>query len=230
VQLEDAVVKNRCDVGIIYDGDADRVNFVDEKGRYVYADIMMAVLGIEMLKNEKGKIVADIRSSRSAVEYLEKLGGEVYMWKVGHVNAKAKIREIGAIYGGELAGHYYFRDFFNCDSAMFATLHILPVLSEWKKKGHTFSELLDTIIKWKTTGEINFKLEHKDEVMAALYKEYAPQTKKILDFDGYRFDFPTWWFNIRKSNTEPYLRLVLEAKTQKELDEKLAEVKKFIHD
>lgn len=231
-QLEKVVVDNKCDLGIIYDGDADRVMFVDEKGGYIFADISMAVLGINMLKDApKGsKVVADIRTSRNTVSYLEKLGAEVLMWKVGHVNAKQKIRETGAIFGGELAGHYYFRDFFNCDSAAYATLHVLPVLSEYKAKGITFSHLIKSIGTWVTSGEINYKLESKDAVMEALYKAYAPSADKVLDFDGYRFDYKDWWFNVRKSNTEPFLRLVIEAKDKATLDEKLAEIKPYFHD
>lgn len=226
------VRENHCDLGIIYDGDADRVNLVDEKGNYIFADITMAILGIEMLKGIKGgKVVADIRSSRSAVDYINNtLHGDVYLWKVGHVNAKAKIREIGAVYGGELAGHYYFRDFFNCDSAGFATLHLLPVFSQAKKEGKSASDLVKEIVKWATSGEINFRLEKKDEVIKALYDAYASKADKVLDFDGYRFDFKDWWFNVRKSNTEPYLRLVLEAKTPEEVARRVEEVKKYIHD
>jgi phosphomannomutase len=226
------VRENHCDLGIIYDGDADRVNLVDEKGNYIFADITMAILGIEMLKGIKGgKVVADIRSSRSAVDYINNtLQGDVYLWKVGHVNAKAKIREIGAVYGGELAGHYYFRDFFNCDSAGFATLHLLPVFSQAKKEGKSASDLVKEIVKWATSGEINFRLEKKDEVIKALYDAYASKADKVLDFDGYRFDFKDWWFNVRKSNTEPYLRLVLEAKTPEEVARRVEEVKKYIHD
>ncbi len=226
------VKENHCDLGIIYDGDADRVNLIDEEGSYIFADTTMAILGIEMLKNIKGgKVVADIRSSRSAVDFItNKLGGEVYLWKVGHVHAKAKIREIGAIYGGELAGHYYFKDFFNCDSAGFATLHLLPVFSQAKKEGKSASQIVKEIVKWSTSGEVNFRLEKKDEVLKALYDAYAQKAEKVLDFDGYRFDFKDWWFSVRKSNTEPFLRLVLEARNPEEVQKHVEEVKKFIHD
>lgn len=230
--LMQVVRDNHCDLGIIYDGDADRVNLVDEKGQYIFADITMAILGINMLHGIKGgKCVADIRSSRSAVDFIDnELHGETVLWKVGHVNAKAKIRELGAVYGGELAGHYYFRDFFNCDSAGFATLHLLPVFSENKKQGKTASELVASISKWATSGEVNFRLEKKDEVIQKLHEVYAPKADKVLDFDGYRFEFKDWWFNVRKSNTEPYLRLVLEARTPEMVKEKVEEVKAYIHD
>lgn len=231
-QLQKTVIDNKCDLGIIYDGDADRVMFIDEKGTYIYADISMAVLGIRMLEKEaKGsKVVADIRSSKNTVSFLEKLGAEVLMWKVGHVHAKAKIRETGAVFGGELAGHYYFRDFFNCDSAFYATLNMLPVVSEYKKKGITLSQIIESVGSWVTSGEINYKIENKDAVISKIREVYEDKADKVLDFDGYRFDYPKWWFNVRKSNTEPYLRLVVEAETKEILKEKLEELKPYFHD
>jgi phosphomannomutase len=229
-QLQEQVLKNHCDVGIIYDGDADRVMFVDEKGSYVMADISMAILGMKLLAEGNGKVVADIRSSRSCLGYLKNLGGDVVLWKVGHVNAKAKLRETGAIFGGELAGHYYFRDFFNCDSAMLATLMILEVLAKKKKEGKAFSDLLTEIIRYHSSGEINFETNNKDQIIEDLYTVFGPASENIFDFDGYRIEYPSWWFSIRKSNTEPLLRLVLEASTEKELTEKLATITTFIHE
>lgn len=227
-QLEKAVLDNKCDIGIIYDGDADRVMFVDEKGRYIQADFSMALIGLEVIQHKGDKCVADIRTSKSTTEYLTKLGYEVLVWKVGHVHAKAKIRETGAIFGGELAGHYYFREFFCCDSAMYATMMMLSVISKAKEEGKSFSNLIDEIVKYCSSGEVNFKLDRKDEAMEALKAAYAPAAEKVFDFDGYRIEYPTWWFNVRKSNTEPYLRLVLEAQTEAEMKEKLAEISRII--
>ncbi len=134
-QLIKTVLDNKCDLGIIYDGDADRVMFIDEKGTYVQADHAMALIGEKMINMDGEKIaVADIRTSRSTTDYLKELGFDVRVWKVGHVNAKAKLRETNAVFGGELAGHYYFHSFFNCDSAMFTTLMMLDVLSKYKRK------------------------------------------------------------------------------------------------
>lgn len=227
-QLQKAVLDNSCDLGIIYDGDADRVMFIDEKGRYIQADFAMALIGLEVFRNKGDKCVADIRTSKSTTEFLSSLGYEVLVWKVGHVHAKAKIRETGAVFGGELAGHYYFREFFCCDSAAFATMMMLSALAKAKREGKSFSGLIDGIVKYFSSGEINFKLEAKDAAMEALYAKYAPGAERVFDFDGYRIEYPTWWFNIRKSNTEPYLRLVLEAHTQQELKEKVAEVEAVI--
>lgn len=220
--IKQAVLDNKSDVGVIFDGDADRVMFIDEKGRFLQPDYVTAVLGYHYLKQEKGNVLVDIRTSRSTTEYLLKHGANVHIWKVGHAFAKLKLRDIGAIFGGELAGHYYFRDFFNCDSGFLAALIVLEVVSDLKKQGITLSSFLDSVIAYANSGELNFKLEEKDQAMQALYTEYvendSPDT--VLDFDGYRIEFPTWWFNVRKSNTEPYLRLVVEAKTEQELKER----------
>ena len=230
--LKKAVLEQRSDLGIIFDGDADRVMFVDEKGRFIQPDIITAVMGRYFLAKEKGNVLQDIRTSRSTTEYLEKLGATVTTWKVGHAFAKVKMRELQAIFGGELAGHYYFRDFNNCDSGFLACLVVLQVLKTLHEEGRTFSSLIDEIIVYKTSGEINFKLEKKDEAMEALYTAYAINSKpeKIYDIDGYRIEFKDWWFNVRKSNTEPYLRLVVEAHNESLLSEKLAELKAIIAD
>ena len=229
--LIDAVKKNNSDIGVIFDGDADRVMFIDEKGRFIQPDYITALIGSYYLAKEKGPVLQDIRTSRSTTEFLEKNGANITAWKVGHAFAKVKMREIGAIFGGELAGHYYFRDFFNCDSGILASLLVLDVVSQLKKEGKTLSSYMDEIITYANSGEMNYKLEHKDEAMAALYDAYAVQQNptQVLDFDGYRIEFDQWWFNVRKSNTEPYLRVVAEAKTPKLLTEKVDEINSIIH-
>ncbi|PKL13833.1 MAG: phosphomannomutase/phosphoglucomutase [Spirochaetae bacterium HGW-Spirochaetae-8] len=224
--IKAAVLKNQSDLGIIFDGDADRVMFIDEKGRFIQPDYITAVIGTYYLKKEKGNVLQDIRTSRSTTEYLERMGGTVTTWKVGHAYAKTKLKEIHGIFGGELAGHYYFRDFYNCDSGFLAALIVLQVVVELHKQGKTFSSLLDSIIAYANSGELNFKLEQKDEAMAALYQRYAVELKpkQVYDIDGYRIEFEDWWFNVRKSNTEPYLRLVTEARTAVQLAEKVDEL------
>jgi phosphomannomutase len=228
--IKAAVLSNQSDLGIIFDGDADRVMFIDEKGRFIQPDYVTAVIGDYYLKQERGNVLQDIRTSRSTTEYLEKLGATVVTWRVGHAFAKAKLKEINGIFGGELAGHYYFRDFYNCDSGVLAALIVLQVAVELHRQGKSFSALIDSIIAYANSGEINFKLEHKDEAMAELYERFAVQEKPtaVYDFDGYRIEFPTWWFNVRKSNTEPYLRLVAEAKTSDELEKRVKEISAII--
>ena len=237
-QIMEAVKKNGSDCGVIYDGDADRVMFIDERGRFIQPDYVTAVIGKYYLAKEKGSVLVDIRTSRSTTEYLEKLGAtDIYIWKVGHAFAKMKIREKHCVFGGELAGHYYFRDFYNCDSGILASLLVLQTVAQLKKEGKTLGQLVDEIVAYQNSGEINFKLEQKDQAIDALYKKYsALNPTKIMDFDGYRIEFPTWWFSVRKSNTEPvrksntepYLRIVAEAKTKAELDERLADLKAII--
>ncbi|MBQ5365303.1 MAG: phosphomannomutase/phosphoglucomutase, partial [Spirochaetales bacterium] len=173
-QIMEAVKKNKSDCGVIYDGDADRVMFIDERGRFIQPDYVTGVLGMYYLAKEKGSVLVDIRTSRSTTEYLEKIGAtEVYTWKVGHAFAKMKIREKGCIFGGELAGHYYFRDFFNCDSGILASLIVLQTVAALKKQGKTLGQLIDEIIAYANSGEINFKLENKDGAIDALYKKYS---------------------------------------------------------
>lgn len=228
--LQEAVLKNKSDIGVIYDGDADRVMFLDENGRFLQPDYITSVLGYHYLHKEKGNVLVDIRTSRSTTEYLAKLGATVHIWKVGHAFAKTKLRDLGAIFGGELAGHYYFRDFFNCDSGFLASLIVLDVVAKLKKEGITIGSFIDSIIAYANSGEMNFKLEQKDQAVAALYDRFVNHDKpeKVLDFDGYRIEFPTWWFNVRKSNTEPYLRLVVEAKNEAELKARTKELSDII--
>src|SRR6056297_2209959 len=169
----EAVQKNHSDLGIIFDGDADRVMCVDEKGTFIPPDLIIGVLGRFFLSREKGNVLQDIRTSRSVSEYVEKLGGVPHTWKVGHAFAKLKMRELKAVYGGELAGHYYFRDFYNCDSRILAALLVLKVAIEWKQSGGKISELIDEIRTYANSGEINFRIEAKQEAMEALKEHYC---------------------------------------------------------
>ena len=228
--LEKEVVKNNSDVGVIYDGDADRVIFVDDRGEWVQPDYVTAVLGYYYGKNgRKGNALCDIRTSKSTTDYLEKNGWKCTLWKVGHAFAKIKIREIKGIFGGELAGHYYFQDFGNCDSGVLASLLVLHVVEDLKKEGRKLSDLLSEIVTYANSRETNFKLENKDGAIKALYEKYAPNALRVMDFDGYRIEYSDWWFNVRKSNTEPYLRIVAEAKDPEVLKEKMEKISSIIH-
>jgi phosphomannomutase len=230
--LRKKVVEIGADAGVIFDGDADRVMFADEKGQFVPPDLIIALLGHYFIdeRGEKGKVLQEIRCSKAVAEYLEPLGCEVHTWKVGRANAAPRLREIGGIWGGELAGHYYFRDFFYSDSGLLAALLVLRVLSRMKKQGVTFSQLIGKIAKYQNSGEINFKLDDKQGAMDAVKEHFSAQEKPtaFMDFDGYRLEFPQWWFNIRPSNTEPYLRFLCEATSKEMLDEKVAEVKELL--
>lgn len=230
--LKEKVVEKRCDVGVIFDGDADRVMFVDENGRFISPDLMIALLGHYFLeeRGEKGKVLQDIRSSKAVGEYLSPMGGEMVTWKVGRAYAAHKLREIDGIFGGELAGHYYFRDFFYSDSGIMASLIILGIISKMKAKGLSLSQLISNIERYKNSGEINFKIEQKQKAMDIVRDYFTSVEKPVasFDFDGYRVEFPQWWFNIRPSNTEPYLRFIAEATTDELLDSKVTKVKDLI--
>ncbi|MEN6618265.1 MAG: phosphomannomutase/phosphoglucomutase [Rikenellaceae bacterium] len=232
VALKQLVREKKCDIGVIFDGDADRVMFVDENSRFISPDLMIAVLGHYFLeeKGEKGAVLQDIRSSKAVGEYITPMGGVMHTWKVGRAFAALKLREIDGVYGGELAGHYYFRDFFYSDSGIMASLIILDVVSRMKKEGVSLSELISRIERYQNSGEMNFKIEKKAEAMDKV-RNYFTSTEHPLasyDFDGYRVEFKDWWFNIRPSNTEPYLRFIAEATSKELLDSKIAKLKELL--
>ena len=230
--LKKLVAETKADIGVIFDGDADRVMFVDENSRFISPDLMIAVLGHYFLeeRGEKGYVHQDIRSSKAVGEYLAPMGGVMNTWRVGRAYAALKLREIDGVYGGELAGHYYFRDFFYSDSGLLAAILILNVVAKMKAQGVSLSQLIGRIEKYQNSGEINFRLERKKEAMDAVrdYFMAQEQSTAYMDFDGYRVEFPQWWFNIRPSNTEPYLRFLCEATTKELLDEKVAKVREII--
>ena len=242
--LQSLVLSSRADIGVIYDGDADRVMFVDENGCFISPDLMIAVLGHWFFgdcrgdaagkcrcEGAGGRVLQDIRSSKAVGEYLVPMGAEMHTWKVGRAFAARKLRELDGIYGGELAGHYYFRDFFYSDSGLLASVLILNVVAEMKKRGISLSRLVGGIAKYRNSGEINFKIEDKQGAMDAV-RDYFMKAEKptaYMDFDGYRVEFPQWWFNIRPSNTEPYLRFICEASSEELLNEKVAKVREILN-
>lgn len=230
--LQELVRKKGADIGVIYDGDADRVMFVDENSRFISPDLMIAVLGHYFLeeKGEKGIVLQDIRSSKAVGEYLVPMGGRMQTWKVGRAFAARKLRELDGVYGGELAGHYYFRDFFYSDSGLLASVIILNVVAKMKADGISLSELVAKVERYRNSGEINFRIEDKAGAMDAVRDYFMESEKSVayMDFDGYRVEFPQWWFNIRPSNTEPYLRFICEATSIELLNEKVAKVKEIL--
>jgi len=228
--LKKTVLEEKCDIGVIFDGDADRVMFVDEKGKFISPDLIIAFMGHYFLENEKGNVLEDIRSSKAVKEYIKKLDGKVHTWRVGRAFAAPKLKDIKGIYGGELAGHYYFRDFFYSDSGILASLIVLNLLSKFKEQGKTMSEIISDISKYANSGEMNFKISQKQEAMEALKDYFTAEEEpmEILDFDGYRIEFKDWWFNARPSNTEPYLRLLAEADDEDILKIKVQDIKTIL--
>lgn len=224
--IQKLVLDKKLDIGLIFDGDADRVMFIDERGRIVQPDLITAVLAEYFLAAEKGRVLHDIRTSKAVTERIMELGGEPHMWKVGHSFAKMKMRELGAIVGGELAGHYYFRDFFNCDSGFLTALIVLSVAAKLKTEGKPFSTCIEGLMRYANSGEINFRIQDRAGAVAALVKKFTAEEPPtaVYDFDGIRMEFADWWFNIRASNTEPWLRLLIEARDEKILAVKRASI------
>ncbi|MDP2721982.1 MAG: phosphomannomutase/phosphoglucomutase [Bacteroidales bacterium] len=231
-EIEKAVAAFSCDAGVIFDGDADRVMFIDEKSRFISPDLIIALLGNYFFgqRHETGRVVQDIRTSKAVAEYLHRYNVEVDIWRVGRAFGATKLKELEGIYGGELAGHYYFRDFYYSDSGLLAALLVLNIVLEAKANGQTFSQLIDEISAYANTGEVNFKIKEKEQAMEAVvdYFNAHEPPEKLLDFDGYRLEFPDWWFNIRPSNTEPYLRFLAEAKSAKLLKKKTEIIYKIL--
>jgi phosphomannomutase len=218
--LQQKVVEEKADLGIAYDGDADRIGFVDEKGEVVRMDFATALLAEEILKKHPGGLIlADIRSSNAVMEYIKKAGGEAHYSRIGHSLIKAQMRKEGAIFAGELSGHYFFEENSKAEMTIFAALTIINLLNESGKK---MSELTADLKKYFQSGEINSDVKNKDAIISKLKEKYADG--KLNTLDGIRIDYPDWWFNVRPSNTEPKLRLNLEAKTKELMEEKRDEV------
>lgn len=210
-----AVQDLHADLGIIFDGDADRVMFVDENGTFIPPDLLIAVIAPFFLRKYKNAIILhDIRTSRGVTESLSTAGATPFIWKVGHAFAKRKLRELNAPFGGEFAGHYYFRDFHWCDSGELAALIALHEIAIAHRSGIPFSQMIAPICPYANSGEVNFRIKDKDaailRVISFLEQNYGKPSRR-LDFDGFRLDYPDWWISLRKSNTEPFLRLMLEA-------------------
>jgi phosphomannomutase len=232
IDIQNHVRQNKSDIGVIYDGDADRVMFVDENSDFISPDLMIAVLAHYFLEEKglKGKVIQDIRTSKAVGEYISQWGSTMEMWRVGRAYAATKLKEIDGIFGGELAGHYYFKDFYYSDSGILASLIILRIVAKMKQKGISVSQLISKIKKYQNSGEINFKIENKLEAMDAVINHFKSQNKPeaFYDFDGYRIEYKNWWLNIRPSNTEPYLRFLAEANSDKLLNEIVQTVVKIV--
>ncbi len=217
-----AVVAQKADLGVCYDGDGDRCVLIDEKGAPVGCDLMTAWLAKAFLKDSPGAaVVYDLRSSKAVEEDVIAAGGKPVRGRVGHVFLKQALAEHGGVFGGELSGHFYFRDNFNADSGVIA---MVAAFSELARSGKTLSQHIKPIARYAQSGERNFEVEDKDGAMAEIRRAYASRGE-IDDLDGVTvdcFESEGWWANIRKSNTEPLLRLNLEAKTP-ELCEKMVE-------
>jgi phosphomannomutase len=222
--LRRTVREKKCDVGIAFDGDGDRLAMVDEKGEPIPGDMLLCLMAGELLKRErKGTAVLyDLRSSKAVARAIEAAGGRPVETRVGHSHIKAALRREKAVFAGELSGHYYFRDFYCSDSGEMALFAVLSLLSS---QDRPISELIAPHRIYHHTGEINFEVENADAILAAVKAKYSASAGRIYELDGVSVDMGDWWFNLRKSNTEPVVRLNLESLVSAaHRDEKKAEV------
>ena len=211
-----------AELGIAWDGDADRCFFIDDTGKFVDGDFLTALLAKSILDKEPGAtILYDVRASRAVRDTVEKAGGKAEVNRVGHAFFKTRMRKEGAAFGGEVSGHYYFREFYCADSGTLPALLILELLS---KEGKRMSELLAPYREnYFISGEINSEVEDQEGKMKELAEHYSDG--KIDWLDGVSVDYEDWHFNVRPSNTEPLLRLNLESLVSPEdMEEKLDEV------
>ncbi|MDA2977416.1 MAG: phosphomannomutase/phosphoglucomutase [Actinomycetota bacterium] len=231
VDLQKRVVAEKADLGIAFDGDADRAFFVDENGVSISPSAITALIAKRELKREPGSVIIhNLITSRSVAEVVSENGGTAIKTRVGHSFIKQVMKDTNAIFGGEHSGHFYFRDFWFADSGMLAALHVLSALGE-TKSGETFSALIKEFDRYIASGEINTRVKDVLVTSNKVRQHFASmKVVQIDDLDGLTFASDAWWVNIRPSNTEPLLRLNAEAKDratmEKLRDEVLAIIRK----
>ena len=210
--LQKAVLLQKADIGLAFDGDADRCFLVDEKGETVDPSLLTSLIASrELVKHPGATIIHSLISSRTVVEVIKELGGVPVRSRVGHSYIKALMAETGAVFGGEHSGHFYFKDFWRADSGALAALHALAALGE---SDQTISQLLAPFKRYVASGEVNSKVADSASVIKAVREKYVALSEfEIDELDGLTVSTTTWWFNVRASNTEPLLRLNVEADT-----------------
>jgi len=217
VDLQKAVKKHKADIGLAFDGDADRCFLVDEKGALVNPSALTALIATrELAKNPAASIIYNLISSRAVKEVVEESGGTAIRSRVGHSYIKKLMAETNAVFGGEHSGHFYFRDFWRADSGMLAALHAIAALGESKK---SLSELLKTFNRYHSSGEINSTVKDAASAMKKIEEIYGSGDGVEVDhLDGLTVSYADWWFNLRASNTEPLLRLNVEASAKSRME------------
>ncbi len=221
--LQKMVREGSYDFGVSFDGDADRAGFTDENGDIVPMDIITALIAEDILAKDKGVIFYDLRSSWAVKEVIEECGGTPMMSRVGHAFIKQQMRDNNAIFAGELSGHYYFRENFFTESSAMAVLRVANIVSNSDKP---LSELVKPIKKYFASGEINSRVQDPGKVLSALKEKYSDG--QLIELDGVSVEYADWWFNVRCSNTEPLVRLNLEARDRSVMEEKRDEVLSLI--
>jgi phosphomannomutase len=240
MDIINTVKQNNCDIGVIFDGDGDRIGIIDEKGSVLPGDILTVLIAMEILKkkknkndkndntdekNEKLKIIYDLRCSRIVPEIIEKYGGAPIKTRVGHYFIKKLMHEIDSEFAGELSNHFYFKEVGYFESPLLALNYILCAMEDMNKP---LSELSKDYKKYFHSGELNFRVKDQKLIMDELKTKYSDC--KIEEIDGISIYCDNWWFNIRPSNTEPLLRLNLEAEDENTMNEKIKEIKKIIEE
>lgn len=226
VDLQKKVRETKADMGVAFDGDADRMFLVDEQGNFIGGDMTTVMVADRLLRRNPGAaIVYNLICSRSVPQTISKLGGRAIRERVGHSFIKATMRSEDAIFGGEHSGHFYFRDNWYADSGLIAFLTTLELLSAAHKP---LSQVLAPLDPYVRSGEINSEVADIKAVLATIEQQYQAAGATIDKLDGLTVEFPDWWFNLRASNTQPLLRLNVEAANRQQLDEKVAEVLKIV--
>jgi phosphomannomutase len=222
-ELQERVPGEKADLGFAFDPDGDRFFCIDRRGRFVSGDFLTTILAEYFLvKNPGATIVYDIRASHAVRDRVSRAGGKAIYNRVGHAYIKKRMMDENAVFGGEVTGHYYFKDFFFCDSGVAPMIFLLDELS---RKTKTLDELLDELEAiYHLSGEINIKGVDSKEVFQKLEAKYAPLAKQVLKVDGLTFEFNHWHFNVRASNTEPLVRVNVEADSDQLMQEKRDEI------
>ena len=215
--LQKAVKKHKADIGLAFDGDADRCFLVDENGDLVNPSTLTALIAArELIKYPGSNIIYNLISSRAVVEIVEESGGKAVRSRVGHSYIKQLMADTGAVFGGEHSGHFYFKDFWRADSGMLAALHAIAALGEVKSP---LSKILKPYSRYFASGEINSEVSDAKTSMELISKKFGEAAGNEIDeLDGITISGDSWWFNVRASNTEPLLRLNVEAKTQARME------------
>lgn len=225
VKLKKAILSEKADLGAVFDGDGDRVRFIDEKGESVRGDFITAIIAQELLKVEPGeKIFYEVRSSRVLPEIILRAGGEPVLGSAGSALIKEQMRRENILFGGELSGHYFFKNIGFIESPLSVILEILGIIGREQK---TLSEIIEPLKKYFLSGEINFSLENPDEILKKVKSHFSDA--RIKKIDGLTVEYPDWWFNLRKSNTEPLIRLNLEADSSELMEKKKKELIELIN-
>lgn len=223
-EVRKKIKKKKADFGFIFDGDADRIFLLDEKGEFVRADITLLLLAKYFLTKEPGAAIAyNAICSKAVPEFIEKWGGKAVRTKVGFVNVREGLIGNNGVMGGELSGHYSFRDNSYLDSGFIVLLILLELFSESDKK---VSEITAGLSPYAKSSEINFEVKNKEAVLEKAKEKYSDGKQDFLD--GITIEYDNWWFNLRASQTEPLLRLTIEADTKKLLEKKKKELTDFI--